>query len=150
MCNSPQPAYEAPACTSRLEMHCICVDPAHVSKILPMVAQMLREAMENGSGDFADIEGPVLAGDRLLWLALDEERIWAAAVTGLHVEHEHKFAVIWACGGHEKHRWLALKDELEKFAKAEGCECIRVYGRRGWARELPDYRLIQITLEKRL
>lgn len=131
-------------------MHCICVDPAHVDKIWPMVEGMLRQAMENGGGDFADIEGSVLGGQKLLWLAVDEVRIWAAAVTGLHGESGRKFAVIWACGGHEKSRWLSLKDELEKYAKAEGCESIQVIGRKGWARALPDYKLMKIVLEKRL
>jgi hypothetical protein len=131
-------------------MHCICVDPAHVEKIFPMVREMLRQAMENGGGDFRDIEEPVLSGEKLLWLALDEERIWAAAVTGLHVERGRKLGIIWACGGHEKQKWLSLKDRLEQFARDEGCEAMRVYGRRGWARDLQDYKLISITLEKAL
>jgi hypothetical protein len=38
----------------------------------------------------------------------------------------------------------------ETFAKAEGCAAIRIHGRRGWAREFPDYRLTRILLEKNL
>lgn len=131
-------------------MNCICIDPAHVAKILPMAASLLRDAMANGHGDYADIEGSVLSGEKLLWLALDEQAIWAAAVTGLHSERGRKFCVIWACGGREKQRWMMFKPVLEQFAKDEGCSFMRVYGRKGWGRELPDYKLTQIVLEKAL
>jgi hypothetical protein len=131
-------------------MHCICIDPAHVEKMWPLVRHYIATAMENGGGDFEKVQGDVLRGDKLLWIAADEEGIWAGVVTGLHIENGQKFCVIWACGGREKDRWLPLISVIEKFAKDEGCASIRVYGRKGWGRALPDYNLISITLEKAL
>lgn len=131
-------------------MHCICIDPAHVNKMWPLVRPLIREAMENGGGDFVTVEAGVLNGDKLLWIVADEQAIWAGVVTGLHVENGNKFCVIWACGGREKDRWLPLISVIEQFAKDEGCASIRVYGRKGWGRTLPDYKLISIILEKAL
>jgi hypothetical protein len=100
--------------------------------------------------DFADVERAVLAGTQLLWVAADMRATWAAAVTELTCVGGEKLCTIVACGGRERARWLPLKAELEKFAKAEGCTAIRIHGRRGWAREFPDYRLTRILLEKEL
>ena len=100
--------------------------------------------------ELADVERGVRAGTLLLWVAADARAIWAAAVTEIHSVSGERFCTIVACGGRERARWLPLKAELETFAKAEGCAAIRIHGRRGWARELPDYRLTRILLEKEL
>jgi len=130
-------------------IHCICIDPAHVERVWPLVSHLIRAAMRKGRiSEFADVERAVLDGLQLLWVAADARAIWAAAVTQLTYANGEKLCTIVACGGRERARWLPLKAELESFAKAEGCAAIRIHGRRGWAREFPDYRLTRILLEK--
>ena len=132
-------------------IQCICIDPAHVHRVWPLVSHLIRAAMRKGRiSEFADVERAVLDGAQLLWVAVDRQAIWAAAVTQLSRANGEKFCTIVACGGRERARWLPLKAELETFAKAEGCAAIRIHGRRGWAREFPDYRLTRILLEKEL
>ncbi len=132
-------------------IHCICIDPVHVARVWPLVSHLIRAAMHKGRiSEFADVERAVLDGAQLLWVAADTRAIWAAAVTQLTRANGEKFCTIVACGGRERARWLPLKAELEAFAKAEGCAAIRIHGRRGWAREFPDYRLTRILLEKEL
>jgi hypothetical protein len=132
-------------------IQCICIDPAHVERVWPLVSHLIRAAMRKGRiSEFADVERAVLEGAQLLWVAADRQAIWAAAVTQLSHANGEKFCTIVACGGRERARWLPLKAELETFAKAEGCAAIRIHGRRGWAREFPDYRLTRILLEKEL
>jgi hypothetical protein len=132
-------------------IQCICIDPAHVERVWPLVSHLIRAAMRKGRiSEFADVERAVLDGAQLLWVAADRQAIWAAAVTQLARANGEKLCTIVACGGRERARWLPLKAELERFAKAEGCAAIRIHGRRGWARELPDYRLTRILLEKEL
>ena len=46
--------------------------------------------------------------------------------------------------------WIGLIARLEDYAKGEGCRAMRIYGRRGWLRILPDYRQIAIVAEKQL
>ena len=132
-------------------IQCICIDPAHVARVWPLVSHLIRAAMRKGRiSEFADVERAVLDGLQLLWVAADTSAIWAATVTQLSYANGEKFCTIVACGGRERARWLPLKAELETFAKAEGCAAIRIHGRRGWAREFPDYRLTRILLEKEL
>jgi hypothetical protein len=132
-------------------IQCICIDPAHVERVWPLVSHLIRAAMRKGRiSEFADVERAVRDGLQLLWVAADRQAIWAAAVTQLSSANGEKFCTIVACGGRARARWLPLKAELETFAKAEGCAAIRIHGRRGWAREFPDYRLTRILLEKEL
>jgi hypothetical protein len=133
-------------------MNCICVDPKEVHRVWPLVAPLIGAAMRKGSSaeDAAEVERAVLAGEQLLWVAAEGAQIWAAAATQLSAADGRRICTIVACGGRERARWLPLKAALEDFAKAEGCSAIRIHGRRGWARELPDYRLTRILLEKDL
>lgn len=131
-------------------MQCLCVDPAQVHRIWPIVAKSIAEAMEEGGGgEFSEIEQSVLGGEKLLWLAADERAIWGSVVTGLHLQNGRKFCLAWVCAGKNREIWIRqMQSAIEKFAKDEGCQAARISGRRGWAREFPDYRLISITLEK--
>ena len=129
----------------------ICIDPQYVDRVWPLVAHHIRAAMRKGRiSEFADVERGVRAGTLLLWVAADSRAIWAAAVTQLTRANGERFCTIVACGGRERARWLPLKSELEAFARAEGCRALRIYGRRGWARQFPDYKLTRILLEKEL
>ena len=103
---------------------------------------------KGGVSDFADVERAVLSGAHLLWLAADATTIYAAAVTALATVNGERHCTIVACGGRARERWLPLIATLEAFARAEGCRAIRILGRRGWARLLPDYTTTRILLEK--
>ena len=46
--------------------------------------------------------------------------------------------------------WLHLLDRHREFARAEGCDAMRIIGRKGWARVLKDYRAKRVILEKEL
>ena len=118
----------------------------------------------------------MLRGDALLWLALscengDGVRIDAAAVTELHRTEWRKVCVVVACGALSRlrasgclrassrsdasratdmRRWIGLLEQIEEFARAEGCEATRIIGRKGWARVLMSYQVKRIVLEKDL
>jgi hypothetical protein len=36
-------------------------------------------------------------------------------------------------------RWLPLIEQIEAYAKREGCMRVRIYGRKGWSRVLKNY-----------
>lgn len=107
---------------------------------------MIRAAIERTDlSDFADIEKAVLSGDQLLWLAISDH-IEAAATTHL----SRNVCTMVACAGHERERWLPLMARIEQYARAEGCRCVRWYGRKGWQRVMPDYRVEHVIMEKAL
>src|SRR5215467_14883209 len=39
---------------------------------------------------------------------------------------------------------------LEAYGRREGCAAMRIYGRRGWRKLLPEYRTTRVLLEKPL
>lgn len=124
----------------------LCVNPADTGKVWPLARDLIKAAIERTDlSDFADIEKDVLAGDQLLWLAISD-RVEAAATTHL----SRGVCTLTACSGHQRERWLPLFVTIEKYAKAEGCKAMRIYGRPGWERVLDGYRREYVILEKAL
>lgn len=123
-----------------------CVDPKDVHQIWPQARELIRTAIERtGLSDFADVEKDVLAGDQLLWLAISDH-IEAAATTHL----SRGVCTLVSCAGHNRERWLPLFAKIENYAKAEGCKCVRIFGRVGWQRVLKNYRVEHVILERQL
>jgi hypothetical protein len=58
--------------------------------------------------------------------------------------------VLTACGGADMRRWLPLLATIESYARDEGCACVRIYGRKGWARVLDGYETQHVILRKEL
>ena len=52
--------------------------------------------------------------------------------------------------GENSLEWLHLMEDLEAWAKHEGCTRIIGVMRKGWAKRLPDYRMTHVYLEKDL
>jgi hypothetical protein len=131
----------------------ICIDPARIHEFWPHVAPLIKAAMVRGAiTDFAEVEAAVLAGRALVWIAWNGTSIKAAAVTQLSTVHDARFCTIVACGaaGADRDAWLPLLASLERYAKSENCQAIRIFGRRGWERLLPDYRPARVLLQKEL
>jgi hypothetical protein len=129
----------------------VCVDPARIAEVWPHCAHLIRVAIEaTGLSEFADIEADVLAGRQLLWLAWNGQSIEAAATTHLVKIEGRKVCILTALSGYQRERWLSLLDRLEAYAKAEGCALMRIFGRKGWHRVLPEYRVEHVVLEKGL
>ncbi len=156
--------------------HLVCVPPDKVALAWPPVRNLIFAAMKRGDlSSFGPVEDSVLRGDALLWLALsceggDGVRIDAAAVTELHRTEWRKVCVVVACGAPSRvrpssrahasradasratdtRRWIGLLEQIEEFARAEGCEATRIIGRKGWVRVLTSYQTKRIVLEKDL
>jgi hypothetical protein len=136
---------------TRPSVELVCVDPERSYEVWPFVCDLIRRSMQRGAfGAFAPIENEVLAGRMLLWLAADETVIHAAAVTVLAQTEWRKVCEIVACGGHGMCNWLPLLAGIEDYARAEGCSAMRILGRKGWMRALPDYQVRRVVLEKEI
>jgi hypothetical protein len=156
------------------ECQLVCIPPDCVHLVWPRVAGLIEAAMRRGDlSSFAAVAAAVSAGRAQLWVAWESEdaEIVAAAVTELHQTEWRKVCCIVACGAasHEEHqgvharlrglcrrrpgdmaRWLDLLAPIEDWASAEGCDAMRIMGRKGWARVLPDYRVKRVVLEKEI
>jgi hypothetical protein len=140
---APAPRGPAPAL--------VCVDPARLHDVWPHVAPLIAQAMRRGQmGEVGDVERSLRSGMALLWLAWDGERILSAAVTELAAVAGDKVCTIVACGGRDFARFGHLIGGLEHYARQEGCTRMRICGRKGWARLLPDYAIRRVIIEKKI
>jgi hypothetical protein len=134
----------------QLSVDLVCVPPSDVHKIWLQAKGLIRAAIERtGLGEFSEIETDVLRGDQLLWLAISDH-IEAAATTWLVKTRDRPVLVLTACSGLQRERWLPLFAQIEKYARAEGAKCIRIYGRKGWQRALTGFRVEHVIMEKAL
>lgn len=133
-----------------IEPTLLCVPPAEVAKLLPFAEPLLKSAITHtGIGDYGEIRDGILAGNHLLWLAIDpDSAILAAASTQLQSAPIGRVCVITACGGRSIREWLHLVCRIETYAAAEGCEVVRYFGRPGWLRELDGWKQIGVIADK--
>jgi hypothetical protein len=129
----------------------VCVDPARIRELWPHVEHFAKEAMRRGDlGDYHNVNRRVLAGQMLVWLAWHEPNIEAIAITELVRTERSRSCVIVACGGTRVRRWIGLIEHIENYARDEGCDNVRIFGRKGWQRLLKDYSAPKVLLEKAL
>lgn len=115
------------------------------------VAAHLARAVEHG-GEYTleQVRSRIEAGDAQLWVARDGGRILMAMVTALVEEPGGKACDVWLVGGEDHARWLSHIVTLEQWARDEGCKRMVTNCRPGWRRWLPDWRIVRVTMEKRL
>ena len=129
----------------------ICIDPVRVAEFWPHVRGMVLSAIRRtGLGSSRDVEASILSGGSLLWIAWNGTTIEAAASTKIVMTDGGKVCVLVACGGGDRRRWMPMLRKLEIYAKAEGCSCVRIFGRKGWARVLDSYAVKHVVLERSL
>ena len=132
-------------------MNLVCVDPRDVQRVWAFVSGMIHTAIRRGDiSAFKPVEQAVYNGDMLLWLAIDDKTIKAAAVSEISLTENHKICTLVACGGKDMDDWLPLLEGIEHYARIEQCNSMRIIGRIGWERKLPQYRPHRIVLERKL
>ena len=132
-------------------MQLICVDPSRVREFWPHVGSLLRAACYRTKLiSFDDLEMEVLEGDGLLWIVWSGSGVEAAVTTSLINTDAGKVCIITACAGSDMKHWLPLIEQIENYAKNEGCYCVRIYGRKGWLHVLDGYKAEHVIMDKEL
>lgn len=129
----------------------ICVPPDIVPQVWPFVSGLMWVAVKKGGlSSFAPIQDDVLNGRSLLWIAWggDTTKVEAAGISQITETEWRKVCTIVAVAGKQMERWLSLLGQIESYAKQEGCTGMRIMGRRGWEKVLPDYHVKRIVIEK--
>lgn len=135
-------------------MELICVNPHDIPTLTAEWARLrptIKRAYDKtGLGLFSATEVAVLTGKQLIWYIREGDEILAAAVTLLLNTDAGKVCEVVA-GGREHGRWAQwAMHKLEEFAKAEGCSKMRIIGRRGWSKALPEFQTKYVIHEKGL
>lgn len=105
-----------------------------------------RAVARNPAYTLEDIRRSVASGTRQLWLR--EPGYGLAVVTEIVMYPAGRRLTIFAAAGELEDGWQALLGNLEGWAREHGCKGVDIYGRKGWERLLPDYRLQQVVLSK--
>lgn len=130
-----------------MSYHILCVDPDRVKEVWPRCKLFIEKAFTRlPLSDFAVLEEDILEKQALLWLVCDDRSIRMAIVTRLYKNH----CEISACGGSHLKESIHLLARIEQYARDEGVKSIRITGRKGWGRILPDYKQRAVILEKEL
>lgn len=111
------------------------VSSERIESIWPKVEPLLQKAIDRGHGEHeaGDILGFLLSRDMQLWIAADEE-IRAAMVTQIINYPRLSVCQVIYLGGEGLKFWKSAKPLIEAWAKSQGCQELRAYGRRGWCR----------------
>jgi hypothetical protein len=126
----------------------MCCPPDMASELWPHVRQMVGSALDRTDlGWMPDLDTDVLSGRALLWVIADNG-ITGAGVTRLEITQHSKVCFIAAFGGTGPSQGLLTT--IEDYAKAEGCDCVRWIGRKGWKRKLPKYKEIGVVMERKV
>jgi hypothetical protein len=131
----------------------IAVPPSTVRHVWPMVHKMIDRAYREIDTDTpVDLFAKLVAERMLLWLVTDDASdLLYAFITELYLRRSGtKVCRLVAGAGERMNEWLFLQQQLEQYAKDEGCSKIVAEGRVGWSRALDGYSVIRHVIEKDL
>ncbi len=136
-------------------MRCTIVAQSNIEFIWSSVEHFIKSAYTKHFGDETETDTLELLrlGKAQLWIAHDRRGIRAAAITRLAtMPNGRRICFCMACGGEGFEDWAAQGiREIEKFAKVNTCDAVRLSGRKGW-REFKKHGYIEpfVILEKAL
>lgn len=132
---------------------CMLVDvpPGDLVHVYDDIREWLQSAADaSRCYTFDDLITSIRTRQAQLWLAWGDKGPDAVCVTRLFETSKGKHCNIWIMVGHDRDDWVDLMDELETWAKREGCVMMLHEGRIGWQKTLKNrgYRLPHVTFEK--
>lgn len=136
-------------------MKLIQIPSQHIDDVWPLVRKRIVEASgrSNGRFDEASIQQELKVKRQQLWIVWDEEKqeSRAVVVTQLLVYPTGmKVADVVIVIGEGRKDWKHLVTILEEWGRKEECGLMQLFARKGWARDMTDYKLSHVLLEKKL
>lgn len=138
---------------SNADLSIIQIPPSDLSSVWHLCTEMLQGCCERSSGDFTlgNVSELIESGAWQLWFVWgkDSKTPQAIATTEIHaMPSGQRVANVVFCTGVRRHEWMHLIDDLEAWAGEQGCQKFRMWARKGWARNLPDYKITHVMLER--
>jgi hypothetical protein len=109
-----------------------------VNKVWSEVEPLLRKALDRGRGEWAatDIHSGILDRSFQLWVAKHSGVIRGAGVTQILNYPRLRVCVFTLGGGSQLKFYKWGIHIIEEWARSQGCDELRIYGRRGWLKTL--------------
>jgi len=106
----------------------------------PYCKEYLISALGYGLGEYSidDIKKSCIAKDMQLWLNITH-KVEGAFVTKISIYPQKNILAVLLLGGDNFSGWKEETDALlVAFAKANNCEYVELFGRKGWGKTLKD------------
>lgn len=131
-------------------MNIALVGPEHLGAVWPRVEDLLRPAIDQSGGRYTidTTRAAISRGEMQLWVAFNETEIFAAMTSTVSVYPAKTMLCVVHCGGRMMGLWLQTMNDVENWAKAQGCAGVEIIGRGGWAKALPAYERVGTMIER--
>ena len=128
----------------------VCYQAGDIPEVWWKVRSHIEKALSYRGSNYSlsDIYDGLLSSEMQLWTSQGDD-LEAALVTTVQVKDGMKFCLFLALGGSNLKNWDSWQSYIEKWAKAEGCEEMRIYGRIGWAK-IVGYEIQYTKMTKRI
>lgn len=131
----------------------IGIDHHHLFEVVPLVHEWLKdvETLTDGKLTYESLIEQLAKSEMQMWLVVGE-KVVATIVTEVLTYPKKKYChvLIVSGGGNAKDWHRPIIEQIETWAKNEGCDAVEMYGRKGWLRLLPDYKVKQYRMTKEL
>ena len=149
---SPSPSLAVEPSSTRIEPVLQAIPPQYLGDVLPMILPLLESIVERSKGRYS-VPGMLTRFARkewYLWIVWDGA-VRAIVGTELYLDISGmKCCMIRFATGRDAAGWTHLLDQIEDWARSEGCARMDMIARKGWAKHLPEYRMSHVFLEKDL
>jgi hypothetical protein len=108
-------------------------------------------ALEIGDWTEAEIYAALDRDEMVLWCAGRNGQVAAIAASEIvQIDRHGLVCTVVLCGGNDLNEWRPLLYEIEGYARRQGCQRMRLSGRRGWLKIYPDFKEQYVTADKEL
>jgi hypothetical protein len=122
--------------------------PDIIPHVIGLIARVVEEIQEHRLETVLDM---LHEGDAQLWCIVRDRKPLAIAITVIELGDIKKACTIWLCAGEDVEALTRmLHGHIEPWAVSLGCGCIKIVGRKGWRKLLPDFKTRYLILEKPL
>jgi hypothetical protein len=116
------------------------VSPRLVAAMLPECEGWLARAVERCKDENVDdVKAECLTGAAQLWVAYVGDELSGVFVTQICETARRRVLELRYLAGMPHRYWTEMQPALAVWAKQRGCVAIRIRGRKGWLRVLPNH-----------
>lgn len=117
-----------------------------IPDIWPFVRPHIARGLEDSDWVPSEVLESLLKSEMQLWTSENQGFIESAVVTAI----QDGYCLLLCAGGGNLNHWKHYLVVIEEWAKDNGVDEIRIYGRRGWLRALPGFRERWVEMVKQL
>jgi hypothetical protein len=120
------------------------VPASAVPSLWPRAQGFIERALAEGDGHLLaeDVLAALQRREMQLWVLRRDDLLVGALITEIVRWPRRTVCRLVLAGAEDglREEWLPCRGLLERWARAEGCTSIEIYGRPGWARIVPSAR----------